>query len=87
MNKEGVSRISVEVFLPQNAGKHRGRTLLFFRIVLTSKFFWIIGVSQLCRTFCLTSPKIIMGEPFCVSEIFWYQNVLDNRGITIMSNV
>ena len=27
-----------------------------------------------------------MGEPFCVSEMFWYQKFLDNRGITILSN-
>ena len=25
-----------------------------------------------------------MGELFCVSELFWYQNVLDNRVITIL---
>ena len=28
-----------------------------------------------------------MGELFCVSELFWYQNVLDNRVITILSIV
>ena len=27
-----------------------------------------------------------MGEPFCVSERFWYQKFLDNWGITILSN-
>ena len=27
----------------------------------------------------------IVGEPFCVSEMFWYQKFLDNRGITILS--
>ena len=26
----------------------------------------------------------IVGEPFCVSEMFRYQKVLDNRGITIL---
>ena len=87
MEKKGVSRFCVGFFLSQIAEKHRGRTLLFFRNVLTANFFWIIGVSQPCRFFCLTSPKIVVGEPFCVSEIFWNQNVLDNRGITIMSNV
>ena len=73
--------------LSKITGKHRGRTLLFFRNVLTSKLFWVIVVSQLCRIFRLTSPKIIVGEPFYVSEIFCYQNNLDKRGMTIMSNV
>ena len=26
----------------------------------------------------------IVGEPFCVSEMFWYQKFLDNRGITFL---
>ena len=70
MNKKGVSRFSVEVALPQIAGKHRGRTLLFFRNVLTSNFFWIIGVSRLCRMFSLTVPKNFVKERFCLSEKF-----------------
>ena len=28
----------------------------------------------------------IVGEPFCVSEMFWYQKFLDNRGNTILPN-
>ena len=28
-----------------------------------------------------------MREPVCVSELFWFQNLLDNRGITILSIV
>ena len=49
MDKKGVSRFSVEVFLSQVA-------------------------------------EDIAGEPFCVSEMFWYQKFLDNRGITILPN-
>ena len=49
MDKKGVSRFSVEIFLSQVA-------------------------------------KNIVGEPFCVSEMFWYQNFLDNRGSTILPN-
>ena len=26
----------------------------------------------------------IVGEPFCVSEVFWYQKFLDIRGTTIL---
>ena len=29
--------------------------------------------------FCPKSPKNIVGEPFCVSEMFWYQKFLHNR--------
>ena len=27
------------------------------------------------KFFCPKSPKNIVGEPFCVSEMFWYRNV------------
>ena len=37
--------------------------------------------------FCPKSPKNIIGEPFRVSELFWYQKFLDNRGFTILSFV
>ena len=60
---------------------------LFFGYVLVSQIFWITSYHDFVETFCLTSPKIIMGEPFCVSELFWLQNVLDNRGTTILSIV
>ena len=53
--------------------------------VLVSKKIWITSYRDFVETFCLTSPKIIVGEPFCVSELFWYQNVLDNRVITFLS--
>ena len=39
------------------------------------------------EVFCHKSPKIIVGESFCVAELFWFQNFLDNRGITILSFV
>ena len=39
MEKKGVSHFSVDVSLPQNAEKHRGRTLLRFRNILVSKDF------------------------------------------------
>ena len=51
LNKKGVSRFSVGNCLSKIAGKHRGRTFLCFRNVLVSQIFWIIGVSQFCRTF------------------------------------
>ena len=51
------------------------------------KIFSIIGVSQFFEFFCLTSPKIIVGEPVCDSELFWFPNFLDNMGITILSTL
>ena len=45
------------------------------------------GVTFFRRSFfCPKSAKNIVGEPFCVSERFWYQKFLDNRGIAILSN-
>ena len=46
--------------------------------------FLVIKVSRFCRIFFLTSPKVIVSELFCVSELFWYQKFLDNKGITIL---
>ena len=57
---------------------------LYFGNVLVSKKFWITSYRDFVETFCLTSPKDIVGKPFCVSELFWYENVLDNRFITIL---
>ena len=37
--------------------------------------------------FCPKSPKNIVGETVCVSGLFWFQNFLDNRGITFLSIV
>ena len=31
---------------------------------------------------CLTVPKNLLGEPFCVSQSFWYrENLMDKRGL------
>ena len=32
------------------------------------------------KIFCLTVPKIFVGEPFCVSQNFWYRKNLWIRG-------
>ena len=37
--------------------------------------------------FSLTVPKNFVGKRFCVSELFWFQNFLDNRVITFLSIV
>ena len=40
----------------------------------------------LLKNFCLTVPKTLVEEPFCVSENFWYRKIVGIRegaGITI----
>ena len=32
------------------------------------------------KTFCLTEPKKFVGEPFFVSQIFWYRKTSWRRG-------
>ena len=81
--KEGVTFFRRSFFAP-NRRNSSWANLSVFQNYSGFKIFWIIGSSQFCRFYCLTSPKIIVSEPVCVSELFWYQNVLDNSGITIL---
>ena len=60
---------------------------LSFGNVLILKSFWITSYQDFVEFFCLASPKIIVGETSCVSEIFWFPYFLDNTGITILSIV
>ena len=57
---------------------------LFFGNVPVSKNFWITSYHHFVEIFCLMSPKIIVGEPVCVSEIFWFQNFSDNSGFFLL---
>ena len=85
MDKKGRVTSSRRSFFVPNRRKTSWANHSVFQNCSGFKIFWIIGSSQFCRFFCLTSLKIIVSEPVCVSELFWYQNVLDNRGITILS--
>ena len=87
MDKKGGVTFFRRSFYPQIAQKSSWANPSVFQNYSGFKIFWIIGSSQFCQFFCLTSPKIIVSEPVCVSELFWYQNVLENRGITILSIV
>ena len=62
-------------FLAPNRQNSSWANLSVFQNYSGFKIFWIIGSSQFCRFYCLTSPKIIVSEPVCVSEFFWYQKV------------
>ena len=85
-NKEGVTFFR-RSFFASNRRNSSWANLSVFQNYSGFKIFWIIGSSQFCRFFCLTSPKIIVSEPVCVSELFWYQKILDNMGITILSTL
>ena len=87
MHKIGFQRLSVEKFKSHGTEKFRGGTLLCFRNFLVQKKIWIRRECHVfpSKFFCPKLPKNIVGEPSCVSELIWYQNSLDNRGITILS--
>ena len=76
-----------KVLVAQYRKNSRG-TLSYFRKFLVRKKFMDKegGVTFFCWLFCPKSPKNIVGEPFCVSEMFWYQKFLDIWSITILSN-
>ena len=87
MHKIGVQRLSVEKFQSHGTEKLRGGTLLCFRNFLVRKKIWIRRECHVfpSKFFGPNLPKKIVGAPSCVSEMFWYQKFLDNRGITILS--
>ena len=91
MHKRGVQRFSVDNFSLTVPRSFVGGTLLSFRKVLVRKKFMDkrgrVSSFFLEVFFCPKSPKNIVGEPICVSELFWYQKFLDTRGFTILSFV
>ena len=66
--------------------KFREGALLAFLKVSGTKKLCETGVSWFfMRKFCLIVPKCFAGEPSCVSETFWYRQILYLRGgITII---
>ena len=79
MHKKGISLFSVEFFSSHSTEKLRGGTLLCFRKFMVRKKLWIRGgggvITFFRRKFFVShSAKKHRGEPFCVSEMFWYQN-------------
>ena len=87
MDKKGGVTSSRRSFFVPNRRKTSWENPSAFQKYSGIKIFSIIGVSQFFEFFCLTSPKIIAGEPVCVSELFSFQKFMDNRGITILSIV
>ena len=73
---EEVAQSSVVNFLSHSIETFRTGTLLCFGNFPTSKNFMDkkgAGITIFCRTFFLWVPKIIVGEPFLVSEKFRYR--------------
>ena len=87
MEKKGGVTFFRRSFFAPNRQKTSWANLSAFQKCSCIKSFYIIGESQFCQFFCLTSPKIIAGEPVCVSELFLFRNFLDDRAITILSVV
>ena len=80
-----VSRFSVEKFLSHSPEKIRRGTFLCLRKSLISKN---VGDKRgggyhdfPSKLFCLTVPKNFLGEPFGVSENYWYRKFLCFRGL------
>ena len=77
---KSVSRFSVEKFSSHSAEKFRRGTLLYFRKFLVPKNVRDKRGGRyhdfLSKLFCLTVPKNFVGEPFCISENFWYRKML-----------
>ena len=57
---------------------------LFFGKVLVSKKSWITSYHHFVELFCLTSLKMIVGAPVCVSELFWFQKFLHISGVLLL---
>ena len=50
-----------------------------FRKVLESNYFWIKRLSRFSRIFLSHSAEKLRGEPFNVSEAFWYSNKIKDE--------
>ena len=77
-----VSLFSVDNFLSHSAEKFRGGSLQGFRKFSVSKNFRHNRgegyYDSPLKIFCLTVPKIFVGEPILVSENFWSRNLKIN---------
>ena len=82
MQKNGISRLSVEIFLSQSAGKFRWGTLRYIRKVRLSKKFMpkrmILFFSV--EFFSRILPINFVGEPLCVSESSGHRKLLCSVG-------
>ena len=77
----GVSRFSVETFLSHSAENFRRESFTVALISGTQKVWRRGGCHDFpSEVFRLTVPKNFVGEPFFVSQNFWYRKNLWIRG-------
>ena len=76
MDKKGLSRFSVEIFMSHSAEKFLKGILLFLRKLLVSKSFMHEkgGITFFRRKFLASVAKNFVGEPFSVSLISGMEN-------------
>ena len=86
MHNGGDSRFSVENFWSHSFKKHRGGTFLASgKVLVRKKFLDKKGLSRFSVKFFWSQiVEKHRGRPFSVSELFWFQNFLDNTGITVL---
>ena len=82
MHKRGVSHFSFKKFMSHSAEKVCRGILQCFTFFEFAKVLCIRGVCHdfLSKSFGLTILEILVVEPFCVSEKFWYQIIFWIRG-------
>ena len=83
---QGSSTTKSELFFLR---ERKFKTLFWsFLIFLVSKSMQNKGIKVSRNFFCMTVPKNIVEEPFCLCENFWNRRTLYIRGITVFrSNV
>ena len=82
MDKKGdVTFFRRKLFVPnrRKTEKHRGRSLLCFRQILSSKNFWIKGVSLFCRFVLSHSTEKIRKRTLVFQKCSGIEEFLDNR--------
>ena len=86
-HRKGISFSCANNFLSHRVQKFRRGTRLYFRKHRVSKSFMDkrrgVCITIFCQSFCLTKPKVFIGESFCVSEINRVsKNFTHKKGIT-----
>ena len=74
----GAARFSVRIFLSHGTARRRTGIFNCFTVFGYGTNLYVGGVSHdfLANIFCLTVPKYLAGEPFCVSETIRYRRKL-----------
>ena len=75
--KVGVSYYRRKFFVSRRRKTSWANPSVFEKVSIGGKIMDKKGVSRLSvEFFCPKSPENNVGEPFCVSEMFWYRKIL-----------